>query len=171
MVKLGANGHGMAIAMEVASWRGSELGTSPRKKRAWGADAQQLMQLMMGQLQTQQQPATASPDVRPAAVPAAELTLDLFGRTADPSATGVVPQLSSSLEFLHLDPEDSEPLPSGWEKCLDLQVGTHLSQKLYKLSPSSKLNEKFLSNANLQALEFSKMSVLVQLSVLLRLYQ
>ena len=100
----------MAVAAELTSWSGRELGSPVRKKRAWGADAQQLMQLMMGQLRSQ-----------PAAAAAPELTLDLLGN-ADPSSSCVTTQLSGSSDLdLHvLRPEES--LPSGWEKCLDLQV-------------------------------------------------
>ncbi|KAG0569646.1 hypothetical protein KC19_6G104600 [Ceratodon purpureus] len=105
----------MAVAMEV-SWRGGEMGSPGRKKRAWGADAQQLMHLMMGQLHSQ-------PAVKP------ELTLDLLGNT-DPSSSCVT-QLSGSPDFdLQLHPE--EPLPSGWEKCLDLQTG-----KLYYVNQAT----------------------------------
>lgn len=125
----------MAVAMEVAaaSWRGgAELGgsssssTPVRKKRAWGADAQQLMQLMMGQLQH----SSSSADRHVGKPPADdELTLDLLGKADDPQALPTrcaeAPKLSQSPEFLHLDPEDSAPLPSGWEKCLDLQVLEH----------------------------------------------
>ena len=95
----------MAVAMEVA-WRGSELGSpvlEMKKKRAWGADAQKVVQLMMGQLQSD-----AKPDV----------TLDLLGK-AGPSPRSEL-ELNSSAEFLELDPD--QPLPSGWEKCLDLKV-------------------------------------------------
>jgi hypothetical protein len=43
-------------------------------------------------------------------------TLDLLGK-ADPCLDL---DFLPSPDFLHLDPE--EPLPSGWEKCLDLKV-------------------------------------------------
>lgn len=107
----------MAVAMEV-SWRGSELGSpvlEVKKKRAWGADAQKLMQLMMGQLPSEGAKQAAEPSV----------TLDLLGK-ADPPSSGEVKLESSCLaptspEFLELDPSE-EPLPSVWEKCLDLKV-------------------------------------------------
>jgi hypothetical protein len=92
----------MAVAMETAGWR--EVLDVKKKRAAWGADAQQLMQMMMGQLQSE--PANVS-----------ELsTLDLLGK-ADPCLDL---DFLPSPDFLHLDPE--EPLPSGWEKCLDLKV-------------------------------------------------
>ena len=95
----------MAVAMEV-SWRGGvELGR--QKKRAWGADAQQLMHLMMGQLQHSQPSAVQS---RP------ESTLDLLGA----GAAEPISCLSQSFD-LQAHPEEL-PLPSGWEKFLDLQV-------------------------------------------------
>ena len=106
--------------METAAWRGAEvLDVKKKRAAAWGADAQQLMQMMMGQL-GQSEPA----DVK---LPAAELsTLDLLGR-ADPCSSakqlGSELLFSSTPDFLELDPE--EPLPSGWEKCLDLKVGFH----------------------------------------------
>lgn len=98
----------MAVAMGVSSMREPPelLGSPVPKKRAWGADAQQLMQLMMNQLQ--QSPSETS-----------ELTLDLLGN-ADPAASSPSSQHQLSPEFLHLD---TLPLPSGWEKCLDLQTG------------------------------------------------
>jgi hypothetical protein len=105
----------MAVAMEVA-WRGVELGGSSgsgsssssavSKKRAWGADTEKLMHLMMGQFGA----------VRPA-----EVTLDLLGAASAPCPTREL----DSPEFLELDPD--QPLPSGWEKCLDLKVLARLS--------------------------------------------
>lgn len=84
------------------------------KKRAWGADTEKLMQLMMGQFG--------------ASVKPAEVTLDLLGTAADhgsssPSSCRGATELdcNSSPEFLELDPD--HPLPSGWEKCLDLKTG------------------------------------------------
>ncbi|XP_024393798.1 uncharacterized protein [Physcomitrium patens] len=117
----------MAVAMEV-SWRGSELGSpvlEVKKKRAWGADAQKLMQLMMGQLPSEGAKQAAEPSV----------TLDLLGK-ADPPSSGEVKLESSCLaptspEFLELDPSE-EPLPSVWEKCLDLKTG-----KLYYVNKCS----------------------------------
>lgn len=101
----------MAVAMEVA-WRGVELGGSSSgssssssavsKKRAWGADTEKLMYLMMGQFGA----------VRPA-----EVTLDLLGAASAPCPAREL----DSPEFLELDPD--QPLPSGWEKCLDLKTG------------------------------------------------
>ncbi|XP_024401601.1 uncharacterized protein [Physcomitrium patens] len=115
--------------MEVA-WRGSEL-CGPvldiKSKRAWGADAHKLMQLMMGQI--------PSEDTKPAAATESSVTLDLFCK-ADPSPRcavqlGIACNTTSSPGFLELDPSE-EPLPSGWEKCLDLKTG-----KLYYVNKSS----------------------------------
>lgn len=98
----------MAVAMEVG-WRGPELGSasySHMKLKAppaattssssWGgADPQKVLQLMMGH--------------RP--------TLDLFGNAS--SSPAEVDDAQPD-EFVELDPD--LPLPSEWEKCLDLKV-------------------------------------------------
>ncbi|BBM96935.1 protein MpCFL1 [Marchantia polymorpha subsp. ruderalis] len=99
----------MAVAMEVG-WRGPELGSasySHMKLKAppaattssssWGgADPQKVLQLMMGH--------------RP--------TLDLFGNAS--SSPAEVDDAQPD-EFVELDPD--LPLPSEWEKCLDLKSG------------------------------------------------
>lgn len=116
----------MAVAMEVA-WRGAELGNSPvvlemSKKRTWGADTEKLMQLMMGQFGSSSSPAVGGGDVKQEV----DVTLDLLGTAAGSSpASGTELDCHSSAEFLELDPD--QPLPSGWEKCLDLKVspGSH----------------------------------------------
>lgn len=88
----------MAVAMEVA-WRAPELAPGGSgSKRAWGADTEKLMQLMMGQF-----------GVKP--------TLDLLGSAASPSSR----EFDQPSEFLELDPD--QPLPPNWEKCLDLKTG------------------------------------------------
>ena len=135
----------MAVAMETAAWRGAEVLDVKKERAAWGADAQQLMQMMLGQLRSE--PASMKP--------AAELsTLDLLGK-AEPCSSAR--QLDSELhlsspDFLELDPE--EPLPSGWEKCLDLQVEFHHldcatffkdSGALYAELSGSRVGWKFLS--------------------------
>ncbi|XP_024375339.1 uncharacterized protein [Physcomitrium patens] len=110
----------MAVAMEMA-WRGAELGSSPvllSKKHAWGADTERLMQLMMGQSGCAS--ATTSESKR------SEVTLDLLVTDAafpsSPSSLGAGSKCNFfSPEFLELDPD--HPLPSGWEKCLDLKTG------------------------------------------------
>lgn len=119
----------MAVAMEVA-WRGAELGSTSvpvldlGKKRAWGADTEKLMQLMMGQFG-----GNSASSLKPA-----EVTLDLLGTGGSSSSCrGAVTELdcnSSPPEFLELDPD--QPLPSGWEKCLDLKTG-----ELYFVNKSS----------------------------------
>lgn len=114
----------MAVAMETGAWRGSELPVLDGKvkknnRTAWGADAQKLMQMMLGQLHSSEPPAdvAAGPDASPGAEHQLS-TLDLFGN-ADPRSSQL--ESSSAAEFdLELEPE--EPLPSGWEKCLDLKV-------------------------------------------------
>lgn len=115
--------------MEVA-WRGTELGGNSNssatavldlgglgKKRAWGADTEKLMQLMMGQFAAT---SPASAEVKTAG----DVTLDLLGAGASSSPAscrgGCELDCNSSPEFLELDPD--QPLPSGWEKCLDLKV-------------------------------------------------
>ena len=87
--------------MEAVAWRELDV---KKKRAAWGADAQELMQMMMGQL-------------RPCGGGAELSTLDLLGAC---SSSGAAHQRSLAPEFLELDPE--EPLPSGWEKRLDLKV-------------------------------------------------
>jgi hypothetical protein len=120
-------------AMEVA-WRGPELLNPPAfdmmKKRAWGVDAQKVVQLMMGQLQSDSSCTSPSPA---AATPASadEVTLDLLGEAAaaaarplrrDPSSSSSDPPQNCALtEFLELDP-DQPRLPSDWKTCLDLKV-------------------------------------------------
>ncbi|KAG0587542.1 hypothetical protein KC19_2G172700 [Ceratodon purpureus] len=105
----------MAVAMETGGWRGGEILDVKKKRTAWGADAQQLMQMMMGQLHSE--PENVRQDVELS-------TLDLLGK-ADPCSSSrefdTELHLSASPDFLELDPE--EPLPSGWEKCLDLKTG------------------------------------------------
>uniref|UniRef100_A0A7I4F6D6 WW domain-containing protein n=1 Tax=Physcomitrium patens TaxID=3218 RepID=A0A7I4F6D6_PHYPA len=121
----------MAVAMEVA-WRGAELGNSPvvlemSKKRTWGADTEKLMQLMMGQFGSSSSPAVGGGDVKQEV----DVTLDLLGTAAGSSpASGTELDCHSSAEFLELDPD--QPLPSGWEKCLDLKTG-----ELYFLNKST----------------------------------
>jgi len=122
----------MAVAMEVA-WRGAELGSSSvpvldlGKKRAWGADTEKLMQLMMGQF-------GGNSSSSPSSLKPAEVTLDLLGTgISSSSCRGAGTELdcnSSPPEFLELDPD--QPLPSGWEKCLDLKTG-----ELYFVNKSS----------------------------------
>lgn len=75
-----------------------------RKKRAWGEDAQRVMQLMMGQLRSEDDHE--------------HVTLDLLGK----ASSGEL-KCNNGLNwgFLELDPD--QPLPCGWEKCLDLKVG------------------------------------------------
>ncbi|KAL2651489.1 hypothetical protein R1flu_019617 [Riccia fluitans] len=123
----------MAIAMEVG-WRGSELGSpsfSHLKHKApsannsnmtssssWGgADPQKLLQLMMGQIQEESRP-----------------TLDLFGKKPS-SSVAEKDDESRNDEFLELDPD--LPLPSGWEKCLDLKSG-----KVYYVNRHSGLESR-----------------------------
>lgn len=114
----------MAVTMEVA-WRGAALGNSPvvlSKKRAWGADAEKLMQLMVGQ------PGSSS------VTKPEEVTLDLLGMAAavptSPSTAVTELLQDSSMALPELDPE--LPLPSGWEKCLDpkVQLAYSLAQSL-----------------------------------------
>lgn len=51
-----------------------------------------------------------------------EVTLDLLGTAAGSlPARGSELDCNSSVEFLELDP--NQPLPSDWEKCLDLKTG------------------------------------------------
>ncbi|KAG0616025.1 hypothetical protein M758_5G084700 [Ceratodon purpureus] len=110
----------MAVAMEVV-WRQSggdqlQLGSGvmtatvdvmrssvvSNKKRAWGADAQKLMQVMMGQFSHGE-----------------EQTLDLLG-SGGGGGSGVGSGNGVD-EFLEVDPD--QPLPAGWEQCLDLKTG------------------------------------------------
>ncbi|KAJ7533080.1 hypothetical protein O6H91_13G032500 [Diphasiastrum complanatum] len=91
----------MAIAMEVG-WPASDLGGDSYpaligKKRGWGDDQQKLLQLMMGP--------SSKEDTR--------ITLDLLGGSSS---------ASQQSQFLDLNPD--VPLPSGWEKCLDLKSGS-----------------------------------------------
>lgn len=99
----------MAVAMEVA-WRGSAGGdqlqleldvmrSSAKKKRAWGADTEKLMELMRAKGRQEQ-------------------TLDLLGEAVG-SGAGLDPRRSVVDEF----DSDQPLLPSGWEKCLDLKTG------------------------------------------------
>jgi hypothetical protein len=124
--------------MEVA-WRGPELLNPPAfdmmKKRAWGVDAQKVVQLMMGQLQSDSSCTSSSPAAAAAAAAASasadEVTLDLLGEAAataarplrrDPSSSSSDrPQNCALTEFLELDP-DQPRLPSDWKTCLDLKV-------------------------------------------------
>lgn len=113
--------------METTAWRGSEVLDVKKKRASWGADAQQLMQMMMGQLRSE----------RTTVSPAAQMdTLDLFSK-ADPCSSSMQLdselQLSASPDFLELDPE--EPLPPSWEKCLDLKVGL-TAKRAYSMSAS-----------------------------------
>lgn len=113
----------MAVAMETAAWRGVEVLDVKKERAAWGADAQQLMQMMLGQLRSEPASMKSSAELS---------TLDLLGK-AEPCSSAR--QLDSELhlsspDFLELDPE--EPLPSDWEKCLDLQAG-----KVYYVNKSS----------------------------------
>ncbi len=120
--------------MEVA-WRGPELLNPPAfdmmKKRAWGVDAQKVVQLMMGQLQSDSTCTSSSPAAAAAQASADEVTLDLLGEAAaaaarplrrDPSSSSSDPPQNCALtEFLELDP-DQPRLPSEWKTCLDLKV-------------------------------------------------
>jgi hypothetical protein len=117
-------------------------------KRAWGADAHKLVQLMMNPLQQQQQQFHAGGNSEANKVATdeeeeeEEVTLDLLGPSSSPptklqkleeekldevrelEARGAELEPSRSREFLELEPADQPlPLPSGWEKCLDLKVG------------------------------------------------
>lgn len=121
-------------------------------KRAWGADAHKLVQLMMNPLQQQQQRqqqqlvhAGGNSEANKVATDEEEeeeeVTLDLLGPSSPPTklqkleeekdeevreleARGAELEPSRSREFLELEPADQpSPLPSGWEKCLDLKVG------------------------------------------------
>ena len=117
-------------------------------KRAWGADAHKLVQLMMNPLQQQQQrqqqlhaggnleAKKGADDEEEEEEEEEEVTLDLLGpsspptklqkleeekhevRELEPRGAELEPR---SREFLELEPAD-QPLPSGWEKCLDLKV-------------------------------------------------
>ncbi|CAK9192940.1 unnamed protein product [Sphagnum troendelagicum] len=121
--------------MEVA-WRGPELLNPPAfdmmKKRAWGVDAQKVVQLMMGQLQSDSTCTSSSPAAAAAQASADEVTLDLLGEAAaaaarplrrDPSSSSSDPPQNCALtEFLELDP-DQPRLPSDWKTCLDLKTG------------------------------------------------
>lgn len=101
----------MAVATEVAAWRRVEADAVRVKKRAWGADAQQLMQLTMGQM-------SHSPGI-------AAFTLDLLGngKATGPSFSGFNQLESTSAPELKLELDSGDaPVPSGWEKCLDLKV-------------------------------------------------
>ncbi|XP_024358073.1 uncharacterized protein [Physcomitrium patens] len=102
----------MAVATEVAAWRRVEADAVRVKKRAWGADAQQLMQLTMGQM-------SHSPGI-------AAFTLDLLGngKATGPSFSGFNQLESTSAPELKLELDSGDaPVPSGWEKCLDLKTG------------------------------------------------
>lgn len=74
------------------------------KKRAWGEDAQRVMQLMMGQLRSEDDHE--------------HVTLDLLGK----APSGEL-KCNSGLNWVFLELDPDQPLPCGWEKCLDLTVG------------------------------------------------
>ncbi|KAL3700189.1 hypothetical protein R1sor_018211 [Riccia sorocarpa] len=110
----------MAVAMEVG-WHGTELGSpsfahlkhktpsgnknTNSSSSSWGgADPQKLLQLMMGQIQEESRP-----------------TLDLFDKKSSLSVAEADSDHRADAEFVELDPD--LPLPSGWEKCLDLKSG------------------------------------------------
>lgn len=120
-------------------------------KRAWGADAHKLVQLMMNPLQQQQQRqqqqlvhAGGNSEANKVATDEEEeeeeVTLDLLGPSSPPTKLQKLEEEKDeevreleargaeleprSREFLELEPADQPlPLPSGWEKCLDLKVG------------------------------------------------
>ena len=141
--------------VEAASLKMKNNVGSPHKmsKRAWGADAHKLVQLMMNplqqqQLQRQQQQLqhaggnleankVADKEEEEEEEEKEEVTLDLLGASSSPPTKlqkleeekddeEVVRELEPprSREFLELEPADQPlPLPSGWEKCLNLKVG------------------------------------------------
>lgn len=122
-------------------------------KRAWGADAHKLVQLMMNPLQQQQQRqqqlhAGGNLEAKKVAdeeeeeevdEEEEEVTLDLLGPSSPPTKLQKLEEEKDEVreleprgaeleprfrEFLELEPADHPlPLPSGWEKCLDLKVG------------------------------------------------
>lgn len=113
----------MAVAMDVVWSRGVELSSPPgpldvtkRKRAVWGADAQKVVQLMMGQLRSPTDQGVCKRTEEDVT------TLDLLGcKTITSSPLGELDCNSARGEFLELDPD--QPLPCGWEKCLDLKVG------------------------------------------------
>ena len=142
--------------VEAASLKMKNNVGSPHKmsKRAWGADAHKLVQLMMNplqqqQLQRQQQQLQHAggnleankevADKEEEEEEKEEVTLDLLGASSSPptklqkledevvrelEARGAELEPTRSREFLELEPADQPlPLPSGWEKCLNLKVG------------------------------------------------
>lgn len=102
---------------------------------AWGADAQKVVQLMMGQLRSAP---SSSGELQQEDDGDYDLTtLDLLGcKAVAPSSAahqrqefkGRTHHNSNSGEFLELDPD--HPLPPGWEKCLDLKVTFNPSPNL-----------------------------------------
>lgn len=108
-----AQGREMLAAAEVVAWRNSvQVDVRRNNKRAWGADAHQLMQLMMAQINQSSRPARLIPDL---------LGDDNVSESA-PSGFAELILGSSPERQLRLDLE-GEPLPSHWEKCLDLKTG------------------------------------------------
>ncbi|KAJ7537536.1 hypothetical protein O6H91_11G010500 [Diphasiastrum complanatum] len=127
----------MALAMEIG-WRASDMGSAVMtKKRSWGDDQQKLFDLMTG--------ASYSDNTRH--------TLDLFGSSSTREQS----------EFVELDPEI--PLPSGWEKRLDLKSGaiyfvnwntgtsTHVDPRKPLQSADPSVSHEFLSSKQSEMLQ------------------
>jgi hypothetical protein len=132
---------------------------------SWGADAQKVVQLMMGQLRSspsageqrqQGEDDDSDDDVT---------TLDLLGcnnininisKAVAPSSSHQREEFkghnhhhnSNSAEFLELDPD--QPLPPGWEKCLDLKVTNIPSPNLPRdFTPECTLGMSCIESLNL----------------------
>lgn len=147
----GELGSNSPAALELTKGKKASSSSSSQQQQhaSWGADAQKVVQLMMGQLRSspssgeQRQDDNDDDDVT---------TLDLLGckninininnisKAVAPSSShqreefkGHSHHNSNSAEFLELDPD--QPLPPGWEKCLDLKVTNNPSPNLQETSP------------------------------------
>lgn len=152
----GELGSNSPAALELTKGKKASSSSSSQQQQhaSWGADAQKVVQLMMGQLrsspssgeQRQEDDDDDDDDVT---------TLDLLGcnninininnisKAVAPSSShqreefkGHSHHNSNSAEFLELDPD--QPLPPGWEKCLDLKVTNNPSPNLQETSPRSR---------------------------------